>query len=65
MLRPGPREHIDEDTLAWAAQATLDGIFCLRALVLSIERGDVTLPIDPHAWENRLSDTFSGSAGQA
>ena len=54
-MPPRPREHIDDETLEWATEATLNGVFCLRALVLSIERGDVALPIDLHAWENTMA----------
>jgi len=44
-----------DELLEWAVDAQLNGILCLRALVLSIERGDAKLPIDPHAWDNTMA----------
>jgi hypothetical protein len=54
MPRPGPDELIDDPTLEWGYEATIHGAVCLRALVLSIERGDDPIPIDPQAWENTM-----------
>jgi hypothetical protein len=55
MPRPGPGEHIYDPTLEWGYEALTRGAFCLRALVLSVERGDATIPIEPQAWENTMT----------
>lgn len=47
--------QIHDELLEWAVDAQLNGILCLRALVLSIERGDAKLPIDPDAWDNTMA----------
>jgi hypothetical protein len=52
---PRPDEHIHDETLEWGYEATTMGIFCLRALVLSVERGEDEIPIDPQAWENTMT----------
>jgi hypothetical protein len=44
-----------DDLMEWAVDAQTHGIYCLRALVLSIERGDAKLPIEPQAWENTMA----------
>jgi hypothetical protein len=55
MARPGKDGYIYDDVLEWAVDALHLGSFCLRVLVLSIERGDAKLPIDPIAWENTMT----------
>jgi hypothetical protein len=47
--------YIHCEVLDWACLALMYGIYCLCVLVLSIERGDDKLPIDPVAWENTMS----------
>jgi len=36
--------------------ADLDGTLCLGVMVLSIERGDAKLPIEPGAWEDTMTE---------
>ena len=39
----------------WVLDAEASGLLCLSVLVLSVERGDAKLPIEPQAWENTLT----------
>lgn len=58
MERPPERLRRDEaeERRDWVLFADLGGTLCLGVMVLSIERGDAKLPIEPGAWEDTMTE---------